>query len=227
MSSSAFETAKRLYNAKRFEKALGVLLSIDEDPAENPELSYYLGLCYFRMERYDDALLHLEQVVTMYPDFLHLYQCRLLLAVIYSITERYSLSEYEIKQLLEGGYESPQVFSVYSFVLYQQGKMDESLEYIAKAMELDPENANVLNSSGYLHAERGQRLDEALDLCKRAVRKEPEQPAYLDSLGWVYFKLGKYREAHRYIKKASQIADDHPVIRSHLQKVAEEFASEE
>jgi len=224
--ASAFEAAKRLYNTKRYEKSLGVLLTIDEDPSENPDLSYYLGLCYSRLGQYDEALLHLEQVVTTYPDFLHLYQCRLLLAVIYSITERYSLSEYELKQLLEGGYTSVQVYSVYSYVMFQQGKQEESLNFIFKAMELDPENANILNSTGYIKAEQGRDLEKALDLCKRAVRKEPEQAAYLDSLGWVYYKMGKYREAHRYIKKAYQISNKHPVIRSHLNKVAEEITPE-
>ena len=28
------------------------------------ELAYYLGLCYSKLKRYDDALLYLEQVVT-------------------------------------------------------------------------------------------------------------------------------------------------------------------
>ena len=224
--SSAFEAAVRLYKAKRFEKALGVLLTIEDDPSDNPELSYYLGLCYSRLGNYDEALLHLEQVVTTFPDFLHLYQCRLLLAVIYSITERYSLSEYELKQLIDGGFTSVQVYSVYSYVLFQQDKPAESLDYIFKALELDPENANILNSLGYIKAEQGSDLQEALDLCKKAVRKDPDQPAYLDSLGWVYFKMGKYREAHGYIKKAYQISDDHPVIRNHLHRVAEEFTPE-
>ncbi len=221
----AFETAKRLYNTKRYQKALAVFLSVDEDPAENPELSYYLGLCYSQTEQYDEALLYLEQVVTTHPDFLHLYQCRLLLAVIYTHTERYSLAEYELKQLLDGGYASVQVYSVYSYVLFQQKRKDESLKYIYMALELDPENANVLNSTGYIEAEEGNDLDKALDLCKQAVRKQPEQAAYLDSLGWVYYKLGKYSEAHRYIKRAYQISDDHPIIKGHLKAVAKEIGA--
>jgi len=223
----AFETAKRLYKAKRYQKALAVLLSVDEDPAENPELSYYLGLCYSQTEQYDEALLYLEQVVTTHPDFLHLYQCRLLLAVIYTNTERYSLAEYEIKQLIDGGYASVQVYSVYSYLLFQQNRSEESLKYINMAMELDPENPNVLNSSGYIEAEEGYNLDKALDLCKQAVRKQPEQAAYLDSLGWVYYKLGKFSEAHRYIKRAYQLSDNHPIIKSHLKAVAKEIGAVE
>jgi len=201
------------------------LLSVDEDPAENPELSYYLGLCYSQTEQYDEALLYLEQVVTTHPDFLHLYQCRLLLSVIYTNTERYSLAEYEIKQLIDGGYASVQVYSVYSYLLFQQNRSEESLKYINMAMELDPENPNVLNSSGYIEAEEGYNLDKALDLCKQAVRKQPEQAAYLDSLGWVYYKLGKFSEAHRYIKRAYQLSDNHPIIKSHLKAVAKEIGA--
>ncbi|HKK66437.1 MAG TPA: tetratricopeptide repeat protein, partial [Clostridia bacterium] len=111
--------------------------------------------------------------------------------------------------------------------LFQQQRSEESLKYINMAMELDPENPNVLNSSGYIEAEEGYNLDKALDLCKQAVRKQPEQAAYLDSLGWVYYKLGKFSEAHRYIKRAYQLSDNHPIIKSHLKAVAKEIGAVE
>ena len=45
----------RLYNNKRYEAALAEFLSLDEEPADNPELSYYMGLCYTKLEKYDEA----------------------------------------------------------------------------------------------------------------------------------------------------------------------------
>jgi tetratricopeptide (TPR) repeat protein len=217
--SEAFETGKRLYRIKRYEKALEVFLSVEREPAEDPELSYYLGLCYTRLERYEDALLHLEQVVTNHVDFLHLYQCRMLLAVIYSILERTSLAEYEIKQLVKAGYRSPQVYSVYAYVLYEQGAFDRSLEYLQEAATMDPENPNVLNSLGYIAAEQGQQLRDAENYCRRALEKKPEHPAYLDSLGWVYFKQGKLEEAKRYLRRAQHLSGGHALIKRHLDQV--------
>jgi tetratricopeptide (TPR) repeat protein len=225
--SEAFETGKRLYQIQRYEKALEVFLSVDRDPAEDPELSYFLGLCYTRLERYEDALLHLEQVVTNHVDFLHLYQCRMLLAVIYSILERISLAEYEIKQLVTAGYRSPQVYSVYAYILYEKGEIDQSLEYLEEAVSMDPENPNVLNSLGYISAEQGRKLPEAERYVRRALEKQPENPAYLDSLGWVCFKQGKLDEAKRYLRRAQHISGGHELIKSHLNQVLDQTDAQE
>jgi tetratricopeptide (TPR) repeat protein len=219
--SDAFETGKRLYRIKRYQKALEAFLSVERDPSEDPELSYYLGLCYTRLEKYEDALLHLEQVVTNHVDFLHLYQCRMLLAVIYSILERIPLAEYEINQLVKAGYRSPQVFSVYAYVLYEKNQIDQSLEYLREAAKMDPENANILNSLGYIQAQQGQNLQEAEKNCRRAVDKQPENPAYLDSLGWVCYKQGKLEDAKRFLRRAKHLSGGHSLIKGHLNSVLE------
>lgn len=226
-NEEAFDTGKRLYKSKKYEPALELFLSVDTDPAEEPELSYYLGLTYARLEQYDEALLHLEQVVTSHSDFLHLYQSRMLLATIYSVTERYSLAEYELRQLETNGFESAQVYSIYSFVLYKKGNLKESLRYLDMAAELEPENPNVLNSLGFIKAESGEDLDRAAELCKEAVQKKPDQPAYLDSLGWVYFKMGQVNAAKNYISRAFQLSKGHKVIKGHLNTVLETADREE
>jgi tetratricopeptide (TPR) repeat protein len=151
----------------------------------------------------------------------------MLLATIYSITERYSLAEYELRQLEANGFESAQVFSIFSYVLYKKGELKESLEYIDKAAELEPDNPNVLNSLGFVKAENGEDLERAAELCKEAVRKKPDQPAYLDSLGWVYYKMGQVQAAKNYISRAFQLSKGHGVIRGHLNAVLEDADKEE
>ena len=59
----------------------------------------------------------------------------------------------------------------------------------------DPEDANALNSLGYMLAERGERLDEAVQLVQRALKIEPDNPSFLDSLGWAYFQQGRLDQA--------------------------------
>ena len=62
-----FEEAVRLYNMKRWDQALQTFHGVDTSsftPAEKMELAYYLGLCYTKLERYSDAVLYFEQVVT-------------------------------------------------------------------------------------------------------------------------------------------------------------------
>jgi tetratricopeptide (TPR) repeat protein len=90
-------------------------------------------------------------------------------------------------------------------ILGQAGREEESVEYLEKAIALDPEFDEALNHLGYTWAEKGKNLDRALDLIERAVKKDPENPAYLDSLGWVLFKLGRTSESLPHLERAAAL----------------------
>ena len=196
--------------------ALRELNDLDEDPSANSELSYYLGLCFTQLERYDEALLYLEQVVTTENNILHIYQSRMILSYIYTITGRYKLAEFELDSLLDSGYESAQVYAAFGFISYASGNRNDALAYLKKALALDPENANALNSLGFILAEENRDLEYALTVCRRAVETNPESPAYLDSLGWVYLKLGNVREARNHLRKALSLSSGNSEIVAHM-----------
>ena len=64
-NNTILDEGKLLYTQKKYKKALAFFLALPSDSAADKiEVSYYLGLCYTKLERYDDALLFLEQVVT-------------------------------------------------------------------------------------------------------------------------------------------------------------------
>ncbi len=213
---ASLRNAVRLYNAKRYNLALDELNNLDADPDANPEISYYLGLCYTQLELHEEALLFLEQVVTTDLNILHIYQSRMILSYIYTITGRYKLAEFELESLLDAGYESAQVYSAFGFVCFESGNIDDSLEYLNKALSLDPENVNAMNSLGYILAESGRDLQKALSLCRGAVERRPENPAYLDSLGWAYFRLGRIPEARLHLRKALSASGGNSAIAAHM-----------
>ena len=68
-------------------------------------------------------------------------------------------------------------------------------------LDVNPNNASVLNYYGYMLANRGVRLDEATSMIQHAVKQEPNNGAYLDSLGWAYYKQNKLTEAEEYFAK--------------------------
>lgn len=219
---ATLKNAIRLYRSKRYSAALKELHSLDEEPADLPELAYYLGLCYTKLQEYEEALIYLEQVVTSDSDLVHIYQSRMILSYIYTITGRFRLARFELDSLLESGYESAQVYAAYGFVCYETGKLDDATSYLMKAIEIDPENANALNSLGYIYAELGRNLESAYELCRRAVQIDDSNPAYLDSLGWVYYKTGDYDEARSYLRKALASSNGDKEIAVHLKTVIEQ-----
>ena len=85
-----------------------------------------------------------------------------------------------------------------------------------RALELNPEQPQVLNWLGYSLVERGEKLDEALDMIERAVEARPDSGAIIDSLGWVYFKLGRYDEAVEPLERAAALEATDPIVNDHL-----------
>lgn len=219
MKERDLQEAVQLYKNRRYEAALAALLECGIDPDDNPEIAYYLGLCYTKLEKYDDALLYLEQVVTNHTNILLIYQSRMILSYIYCITGRYRLAEFEVKQLLEQGFESPQVYSTFGYIHYMLDRVEESLSSLEKALKLDPDNANALNSLGYIMAEEGREPRRAVSYCLAAVKRNPNNYAYLDSLGWAYFKAGNYPEAREYLRKAMDLARGNKVIAGHMKNL--------
>ena len=84
------------------------------------------------------------------------------------------------------------------------------------ALELNPDQPNVLNYLGYSLVEQKRSLDEALEMIKTAVDARPDSGYITDSLGWVYYRLGRYDEAVEPMEKAVELEPLDPVINDHL-----------
>lgn len=78
-------------------------------------------------------------------------------------------------------------------------KSDESFE---KALEMDPENALVLNNFAYFLSLRNEKLDKAAEMVQKALSKNPNSSAYLDTYGWILYLQGNYQKATEYLERA-------------------------
>ncbi len=85
-----------------------------------------------------------------------------------------------------------------------------------RALELNPDQPQVLNYLGYSLVERREKLDEALDMIERAVAARPDSGYIVDSLGWVLFRLGRYQEAVAHMERAVELMPVDPVVNDHL-----------
>lgn len=85
-----------------------------------------------------------------------------------------------------------------------------------KALELNPDQPQVLNYLGYSLIDRGEKLDEALAMIEKAVAAEPDSGYIVDSLAWGLFKLARYDEAVEPMERASLLEPVDPIVTDHL-----------
>ena len=205
------------YKAKRYNDALTFFLSLPENSgADNLEISYYLGLLYTKLNRYEDALNYLEQVVTSGKTLDRVLQCRFILAIIYCLSGRKRLASFELEKLSQSGYKTASVYAASAFIAWEDSDVEKCLQYYEKSLEIDPENRTALNGLGYVLACEDKELTKALSCCKKAVNSSPHSAACLDSLGWVYYKLGMYKDAKKYLEMAEQLEPKNQEIAEHL-----------
>ncbi len=108
-------------------------------------------------------------------------------------------------------------------VFYQRGiayerlkEWDKAEPNFRKALELYPDQPQVLNYLGYSWVDRGENLDEALGMIKKAVELRPQDGYIVDSLGWAYYMLGRYPEAVIELEKAVKLRPEDPTINDHM-----------
>ncbi|MEM6386554.1 MAG: tetratricopeptide repeat protein [Pseudomonadota bacterium] len=84
------------------------------------------------------------------------------------------------------------------------------------ALELRPDQPQVLNYLGYSFLEMQTNYDEALEMIERAVELRPDSGYILDSLGWGLFRLGRYDEAVGPMENAVEKMPIDPIVNDHL-----------
>ncbi|MDR7123280.1 tetratricopeptide repeat protein [Pseudotabrizicola sp. 4114] len=98
----------------------------------------------------------------------------------------------------------------------RSGQWDKAEADFRKALELNPDQPQVLNYLGYSFVDRGENLEEALGMIERAVAARPDAGYIIDSLAWAYFRLGRYADALPQMERASELEPVDPVVTDHL-----------
>lgn len=102
-------------------------------------------------------------------------------------------------------------------VMEEQERPNQAARHLRAALELDPDDPDIMNFLGYLYAEEDMQLDEAETLLNQALEIDPDNGFYLDSLGWVYYRKGQAERAVDYIERAIlNMSQDDAILRDHL-----------
>lgn len=85
-----------------------------------------------------------------------------------------------------------------------------------RALELNPDQPQVLNYLGYSWVDQGINLLPALEMIEKAVAAAPNDGYIIDSLGWAFYRLGRFEEAVEQLELAVRLRSTDPEINDHL-----------
>ena len=112
--------------------------------------------------------------------------------------------------------------NIYSEILYRRGGSYERLgDYksadkdLLKSLEINPDDAYVLNYLAYSWLERNYKIDEALQMLEKAYSEKSNDPYIIDSIGWAYYLIDDYFKAEKFLKRAVELMPEDPVVNDH------------
>ena len=111
---------------------------------------------------------------------------------------------------------------LYAEILYRRGGSYERLgDYInsdkdlLKSLEVNPDDAYVLNYLAYSWLEREYKIDLSLQMLEKAYTKRSNDPYIIDSIGWAYYLINDYAKAENFLKRAVELMPEDPVVNDH------------
>ncbi|HEY4798704.1 MAG TPA: hypothetical protein VII99_06455, partial [Bacteroidia bacterium] len=95
-----------------------------------------------------------------------------------------------------------QFFSVLGDCYNSLKEYKSSDESYDKSINLDSDNANVMNNWAYYLSLRNENLDKAEKMGRKANQLVKDNSSYEDTYAWVLYKQKQYEEAKKWIEKA-------------------------
>ena len=121
---------------------------------------------------------------------------------IYERQKKYDAAEEAFKQVLASDPQNAMTLNYLGYMLADRGvRLDEALNLIKKAVELDPANGAYLDSLGWAYYKLG-KYDLAEENLSKAVQRTPNDPTVQEHLGDVYHKTGRLKMAAAHWERA-------------------------
>jgi tetratricopeptide (TPR) repeat protein len=111
---------------------------------------------------------------------------------------------------------------LYADILYRRGGSYERLaDYVnsdkdlLKSLEINPDDAYVLNYLAYSWLEREYKIDLSLQMLEKAYTEQSNDPYIIDSIGWAYYLIDDYVKAENFLKRAVELMPEDPTVNDH------------
>ena len=202
---------------ERPEEAIALYARIKENSPLKRVADLQRGLNLADLKRHDEAIRQLKKLVDRAPDDMRGY---LALGGVYASKEDYrsAAETYDeaVARLATPKAENWNVFYQRGIAHERLKEWDKAEPNFRKALELFPDQPQVMNYLGYSWVDMNRNLEEGLQMIQKAVDLRPSDGYIVNSLGWAYYRLGKWDDAVRELERAVSLKPDDPILNDHL-----------
>jgi tetratricopeptide (TPR) repeat protein len=194
--------ASLLAEQGRVEEAITALQGLLTGGPSDRETYLTIAQAYSEAKRYRDAEATVRKSLALSPRMEDQEFARFLLGSVYERQKKYDLAEEEFKKVLSANPFNAPAANYLGYLLADRGvRLEESVKYIQKALQVEPNNGAYLDSLGWAYFKMN-RPDLAQPPLEKAARLISNDPTILEHLGHVYVRLGKKQQAEQQWERA-------------------------
>ncbi|HEV3141370.1 MAG TPA: tetratricopeptide repeat protein, partial [Vicinamibacterales bacterium] len=184
--------AQALRHDGKTDQGIALLEEAVKHHADDPTAYISLAQTYSDAERGAQAVKVLQEAQGKFPtDDGIAFE----LGTVFDKQKRFADAESAFRQVLSRDPENAIALNYLGYMLAERGeRLDESVSYLKKALEVEPENPSYLDSLGWAYF-KSDKLDLAESNLKRAADQLKTNSVIQEHYGQVLFKLGRYDEA--------------------------------
>ncbi|HEY3639308.1 MAG TPA: tetratricopeptide repeat protein [Rhizomicrobium sp.] len=209
--------ADRFEAVGKYEDAIAVYDGLAKDSPYRPAAEVQVALDQTRLGHGDQAIAQLKSLTQSDPKDLTAWTA---LGDAYRDQEKYTeaADAYDHAVALLGTVTNTAWPLYYARAIAEERShhWDAAESDLKHALQLSPEQAQVLNYLGYSWVDQGKHLPEALAMLEKARSLSPFDGYIVDSVGWAYYRLGRYGDAVKTLENAIQLVPGDATVNAHL-----------
>lgn len=182
-----------------------------------PNAQLHIAVNYERMDKYPEALELLDKLIKQYPgDAEALVTKGDLLRIHGSYADAASAYTKALARVKGTSASTWPIYFARGTCYDRQGKWEEAEKDMLMALELKPDQPDVLNYLGFGWLEHGKNISDAMAMIKKAIKARPDDAQIVDSMGWALYIQGDYKGAIEYLERAVELLPSDPAVNDHL-----------
>ncbi len=204
------------YGIRNYDKAVEDFTKQIQMQPDNSKAYFNRGMVLHDMDKNMEALKDFTKCINLDTENTNAYFLRGLIKSRFN-DRNGAISDYDeiIKREKTAKPENYKMGTVYNnkgYCLIELGKLDESLPYLNKALELEPNESYIWGSRGEFYYKKGDYKSCIMDMTKAIEVSDKTEAGDSDNAGWSYYlrglskiKLGQKQDGCKDLSKAGEL----------------------